>query len=152
MVWSSFKVSRQDKITEAIRKEVSIIIHDELKDPRLGFVTVMRVEMTPDLRYAKIFFSVLGKEEDYKRTKEALDSASGFIRSKIAQRINLRFAPEIVFKEDRSSEYSVRIQEVLEEIKQLNESSVPADEKPKAKTKKGGKREPKKRHRLHKKA
>lgn len=115
-------MSRRDKVTEAIRKEISIIIHDELKDPRLGFVTVTRVELTLDLRRALVFFSVLGKEEDYKRTREALDSALGFIRRIIAQRINLRFAPEIEFKEDRSSEYSVRIQELLDQIKELNES------------------------------
>ena len=114
-------MSRKDKITEAIRKEVSLIIHDELKDPRLGFVTVTKVELTPDLRLAKIFYSVLGKEEEHKKTKEALDSALGFIRRLIAQRINLRFAPEIVFKEDRSGEYSVRIEEVLNELKEQNE-------------------------------
>jgi ribosome-binding factor A len=77
--------------------------------------------LTPDLRSAKVFFSVLGKEEDYKKTREALDSALGFIRKLIAERINLRLAPEIIFKEDRSSEYSVRIQEVLDELKELNE-------------------------------
>jgi ribosome-binding factor A len=144
-------MSRQDKVTEAIRKEVSIIIHDELKDPRLGFVTVTRVEMTPDLGYAKIFFSVLGKEEDYKRTKEALDSALGFIRSKIAQRINLKFAPEIFFREDRSSEYSVRIQEVLDQIRQLNEPSLSTDKVTGTKSRKAGRREPKKSSRLRKK-
>ena len=114
-------MGRLDRVTEAIRKEVSIIIHDELKDPRLGFVTITRVEVTKDYRQAKIFFSVLGKEEDHKKTQEALDSALGFIRKLIAERINLRFAPEIIFREDRSSEYSVRIQEVLDEIKELND-------------------------------
>lgn len=128
-------MARFEKVQEAIRQEVSLILHDELKDPRLGFVTVTRVEMTPDLRYAKIFFSVLGKEEDYLRTKEALSSALGFIRKLIAERINLKFAPEIAFKEDRSSEYSVRIQEVLDEVGQLNK---PKDE-------------PKKSRRIHKK-
>jgi ribosome-binding factor A len=114
-------MSRQDRVAEAIREEASIILHDELKDPRLGFVTITRVELTQDLRSAKIFFSVLGKEEDYKKTKDALDSALGFIRKLIAERINLRFAPEIIFREDRSSEYSVRIQELLEEVKELDE-------------------------------
>lgn len=114
-------MSRQERVAEAIKKEVSIIIHDELKDPRLGFVTVTRVEVTQDLRQAKIFFSVLGKEEEYRKTKEALDSALGFIRRLIAQRIRLRFAPQIIFKEDRSGEYSIRIQEVLEEIRGLDE-------------------------------
>lgn len=114
-------MSRKDRVTEAIREEISMILHRELKDPRLGFVTITKVELTQDLRSAKVFFSVLGKEEDYKKTRDALDSAMGFIRKLIAERINLRLAPEIIFKDDRSTEYSVRIEEVLNEIKELNE-------------------------------
>ncbi len=132
-------MSRLEKVAEAIKKEVSLIIHDELKDPRLGFVTVTRAEVTADLTQAKIFFSVLGKDEDYKKTKEALDSASGFIRRLIAQRIRLRLVPEILFREDRSSEYSIRIQEVLDEIKELDGSG------------KEKRSEPKKSSRVHKK-
>jgi len=109
-------MSRHDRVKEAIKKEASIIIHDKLKDSRLGFVTITDVELSDNLRYAKIFFSVLGKEEDCKKTKEALISSLGFIRKLIAERINLRYAPEISFKEDKSSEYSVRIEEVLNEI------------------------------------
>ncbi|MDD2927381.1 MAG: 30S ribosome-binding factor RbfA [Candidatus Omnitrophica bacterium] len=118
-------MSRQDKVAEAIRQEASVIIHDKLKDPRLGFVTIMNVEVTQDLRYAKIFFSVLGNDDAHKNTKEALDSALGFVRKLIAQRLNLRFAPEIAFYEDRSSEYSVRIEEVLNEIKEIDEQNKP---------------------------
>ncbi|MCM8780633.1 MAG: 30S ribosome-binding factor RbfA [Candidatus Omnitrophica bacterium] len=112
---------RADKVAQALKKEISNIIHYELKDPRLGFVTVTRVELTADLRYAKVFYSVLGIDEDYKKTKEALDSAMGFIRRLLAQRLRLRFAPEFVFKEDKSSEYSISIQKVLEEIKKEDE-------------------------------
>ncbi len=140
-------MSRQDRVTEAIRKESSTIIHDELNDPRLGFVTVTRVEMTQDLRYARIFFSVLGKEEEHRKTKEALDSAIGFIRSKLSQRINLRLAPEISFEEDRSSEYSVRVAEILEEIKQL----TPPKKKPGSAKKRKVRCEPKKSRRVYKK-
>lgn len=118
-------MSRQDKVAEAIRQEASVIIHDKLKDPRLGFVTITRVEVTPNLRYAKILFSVLGGDEAYKKTKEALDSAVGFVRKLVAQRLNLRFAPEIAFYEDRSTEYSVRIEEVLNEIKEIDEENKP---------------------------
>jgi len=110
-------MSRQEKLAEELRKEVSNIIQKEVKDPRLGFVTITKVEITQDLRYAKIFFSVLGEDKEYKKTRLALDSAMGFIRSLIAQRVKLRFAPEIVFKEDRSSEYSIKIQKLLDEIK-----------------------------------
>ncbi|OQB13104.1 MAG: Ribosome-binding factor A [Candidatus Omnitrophica bacterium ADurb.Bin205] len=118
-------MSRQDKVAEAIRQEVSVIIHDKLKDPRVGFVTITNVEITHDLRFAKIFFSVLGNEEAYKKTKLAFDSSLGFIRKLIAQRLNLRFAPEIAFYEDRSSEYSVRIEEILNQIKEHNEQDKP---------------------------
>ena len=113
-------MSRAVRVAEAIRKEVSLIVHDELKDPRLWFVTMTRVELSGDLRNAKIFFSVLGNDEAHKKTQEALDSALGFIRKLIAQRINLRFAPEIIFRQGKSSEYSVRIDEVLNEIKELS--------------------------------
>ena len=118
-------MSRKDKVGEAVRQEISLILHDKLKDPRLGFVTITRVEMAADLRSAKVFFGVLGKEEDYKKTKEALDSALGYIRKLVIERINLRFAPEIIFREDRSSEYSVRIEEVLNEIKELDKQNEP---------------------------
>lgn len=145
-------MSRRDRVSEAIRKEVSVIVHDKLKDSRLGFVTITGVELTADLRRALIFFSVLGNEEDYKKTKKALDSALGFIRSLVAKRINLRLAPEIAFKEDRSAEYSVRIQEVLQEIKELNqpEDSLKKEVRER-KTRKERKGEPKKSCRLHKK-
>lgn len=110
-------MSRSDKVAQAIKREVSSIIHDEMKDPRLGFVTITRVELTDDLRFAKIFFSVLGEEEARKKTAEALDSALGFIRRLVSERIKLRFSPEMVFKADRSSEYSMHIEEILNELK-----------------------------------
>ena len=124
-------MSRQDKVAEAIKQEVSLIIHDELKDPRLGFITITKVEVTHDLSYAKVFFSVLGTEEECKKTREALDSALGYVRKLVSERINLRFAPEIAFSEDKSTEYSVHIQKLLDEIR--------------------GKDEPKKCVRVHKK-
>jgi len=151
-------MARPEKVAEAIKKEVSLIIHDELKDPRLGFVTVTGAEVTADLTQAKIFFSVLGKDEDYKKTKEALDSALGFIRRLIAQRIRLRFVPEILFREDRSSEYSIRIQEVLDEIKELDGSGKEKRSEPRLSIRgkagvhmgKEGRGEPKKSRRMHK--
>jgi len=115
-------MSRKEKVQDAIQKEVSNILANELKDPRLGFVTITGVEISPDLRYAKIFYSVLGKEQDHKKSKKALDSALKFIRKLVAERIQLRFAPEIVFNEDKSSEYSSKIQEVLDEIKQMDDA------------------------------
>ncbi|MCX7927998.1 MAG: 30S ribosome-binding factor RbfA [Candidatus Omnitrophica bacterium] len=111
-------MSRQEKVQEEIRKEISAIIQHEINDPRLGFVTITGVEVSKDLRYAKIFYSVLGQEADAKRTKEALDSAIGFIRATLAERIQLRFACEIVFKRDVSIQYGHRIEEIINQIKQ----------------------------------
>ncbi|MFA5093052.1 MAG: 30S ribosome-binding factor RbfA [Candidatus Omnitrophota bacterium] len=110
---------RRERVEEAIKKEVSTIIHDELKDPRIGFVTIIRVELSEDLRNARIFYSVLGNDDARRKTKLALDSALGYVRSLVAQRINMRFATELIFQEDHSSEYSVKIEEILTKIKDL---------------------------------
>ena len=145
-------MSRHERVEEAIRKEVSLIIHDELKYPRIGFVTITRVELTQDLRNARIFYSVLGKEEDCKKTKLALESALGYIRSLVAQRINLRFATELMFQEDHSIEYSVRIEEVINKIKELDRPLDSSDEAARLNTiKEERKSEPKKNLRKHKK-
>lgn len=112
-------MNRAERVSGALKKEISNIIHNELKDPRIGFVTITRIELTKDLRYAKIFFSVLGSEKEQKDTEKALGSASGFIRRLIAQRIRLRFVPEIKFIQDKSCEYSIHIQQELDKIKEL---------------------------------
>ena len=109
-------MSRVEKVSQALKKEISNIIQTELKDPRLGFVTVMRVELTHDMRYAKIFFSVLGNADEQKKSTEALESAIGFIKRLIGERIELRFVPDIRFIQDKSCEYSIHIQEELDKI------------------------------------
>ncbi len=114
-------MARYEKVAAALKKEISNIIHDELKDPRLGFVTITQVDLTQDLRSAKVFFSVLGKKEDYQKTKEALESSLGFIRRLIARRVRLRFAPELMFRQDHSSEYGMKIEKIINEIKEQDE-------------------------------
>jgi ribosome-binding factor A len=108
---------RKDKVQEVIREEMGKILQEELHDPRIGFVTVTRVEMTDDLRYAKIYYSVLGSKKDIQATTSALNSAAGFIRRLIAQRVNLRFVPEIILKLDTSSREAIRLEEIFQEIK-----------------------------------
>ncbi|MGD9014896.1 MAG: 30S ribosome-binding factor RbfA [Candidatus Omnitrophota bacterium] len=114
---------RHEKVIAALKREISNIVQYELKDSRLGFVTIMRVDLTPDLRYSKVYFSVLGGEREQKATKQALESAKPFIRCLIGQRIKLRFVPEISFKLDRSAEYSIKIQKELDKIKTERENS-----------------------------
>ncbi|MFC1804975.1 30S ribosome-binding factor RbfA [Candidatus Omnitrophota bacterium] len=115
-------MGRNIRIAAAIKKEVGSIVQYEIKDPRLGFVTITGCDVSPDLRQAKVFFSVLGDSKAHKDTRKALESALGFIRRLIGQRIRMRFTPQIHFREDKSSEYSIRIQEVLNELKEKDES------------------------------
>lgn len=115
-------MSRVDKVTEVLKKEISNIIQFELKDPRIGFITITRLHLTDDLRYAKIYFSVMGNDSQKKHAIAALEGAMGFIRSLIAERIKLRFVPEIIFRLDKNIEYAIRIQEALEKIKSEDES------------------------------
>jgi ribosome-binding factor A len=107
---------RAQRLRELIKKEVSDLIQRGIKDPRIGFVTVTDVEVSADLRNVKIFVSVYGDEQEKMRTLEGLNSAKGFIRSELGQRISLRFTPEIYFKFDESIERSARIMELLKEL------------------------------------
>lgn len=135
--------ARADKVAHEIKREVSLIIQDELRDPRLGFVTITRAEITPDLRFTRVFFSVYGDEGQWKQTHEALDHANGFIRRELGQRLKLRLVPEIVFHEDHSPEYSISIEKRLEEIKNLN-VELEQEKKEKNDTKKIARRNQKK--------
>ena len=107
---------RSFRLAEAIKEEVSRIIRDNIKDPRLGFATVTDVEVADDLRYAKVFVSILGKEEDVKNSMDVLTRASGFIRSEIGKAIRIRYVPEISFKYDHSIEHGAHISKLLREV------------------------------------
>ena len=109
---------RIEKIQELMKQEISQIILRELKDPRIGFVTVTQVEVTGDLRNAKIYVSLMGSEQEIKDCWTGLQSSLGFIRREIGQRIRLRCTPELSFHLDKSLDYSAHIQELLMKIKQ----------------------------------
>lgn len=108
---------RPERVQEAIRQEISKIVHDEIKDPRIGFITITKVELTKDLRYAKIYFSVLGEMKDKELALKGLSSAKGYIRGLIGDRIKLRFVPDIAFKIDDSLEHTKEIYGLLDKIK-----------------------------------
>jgi len=108
---------RTEKVQEFIKQELSKIILTELKDPRIGFVTVTKVEVTGDLRAAKAYVSLMGSEEQKAATWHALQKAAGHLRSEIGQRIKLRFTPELTLHLDESLAYSARINELLAKIK-----------------------------------
>ena len=97
--------NRMTRVNDEITKELANIIRGELKDPRIGVMTsVLRVETTQDLKYCKIFISVLGNDEGKKKVMKGLKSASAYIRHLLAERINLRITPEVMFRLDDSVE------------------------------------------------
>jgi ribosome-binding factor A len=89
-----------------------------IKDRRIGFVTVMGVDLSPDLRHAKVFVSAMGTDRQKKESMEALNHASGWIRHELGQRIRMKFLPEIVFRPDTSMDHGERIDQLLEDIRE----------------------------------
>ena len=109
--------NRLNRINEELKKEISQIISFELKNPdATGLISVTKVKITPDLKYAKVYVSLLNTKSETK-TLEALKTSSGFIRSLIAKRINLRITPELVFEKDDSMEYGMKIDSILKDLK-----------------------------------
>jgi len=106
---------RADRLGDLIQREISDILHRRIKDPRIGFCTIMRVDVSDDLRHAKVYASIMGTESQQKSTLAGLKSATGFIRREIGRRIALRHTPEIVFVLDRSVDHSFRIAQLIEE-------------------------------------
>ncbi len=114
---------RPERVAKAILREVSAILRDDLKDPRIGFTTITKVEITPDIRHAQIYYSVLGNEKQKRSTEIALKSANGFIKTLIGRRLKLRFTPEIAFIVDRSLEHQDRIDRLIERIHKEKEQT-----------------------------
>ncbi len=104
---------RSDRVSEEILKEVSNILQKDMKDPRLGFVSVTRVEAARDLRHANVLISVLGSAEEKSKSLIALKRGTGFIRGLLGKRLRLRFAPELDFRLDDSIERGARIHKIL---------------------------------------
>ena len=108
---------RVGQVAGQVQREIMEIIQRELKDPRIGFVSITEVRMSPDLRHARVRLSVLGDESQQTLTLDGLRSASGLIRHELGKRLqNLKFSPELVFEIDPSIEYSVRISKQLKEL------------------------------------
>lgn len=106
---------RSDRIGDLIQREISDIIHRQIKDPRIGFCTVMRVDVSDDLSHAKVRVSIMGSESEQKSTMIGLKSASNYIRREIGRRIELRIVPELVFVLDKSVDHSIRIAQLIKE-------------------------------------
>jgi ribosome-binding factor A len=115
---------RRQQVGDLIRDEVSQILTYEMKDPRLGMVSITRVEMSPDLRYATIHASVYGEEEEQSETLHALSGASGYIRRLLAPRLRIRHIPVLSFRLDKSMAHADQIARTLNQIREEEGSEI----------------------------
>lgn len=108
--------NRANRIGELIRSEISDLLLRHIKDPRIGFCTITRVEVSGDYRHAKVFVSVMGNEDQKKLTLTGLKSALGFIRREAGKRLSLKYMPELILVLDRSLDYGFQIDKLLKEL------------------------------------
>ena len=107
---------RLERVNQLMKEEISMLLQRQLKDPRLGFVTVTEVDVTPDLKHAKVYVSVLGSEAQWAASFKALESARGFVWNWLRRNLDLRATPEISFRPDRSMEHAAHIQALLADL------------------------------------
>ena len=109
---------RSERVAEGIREEVATFLAEDAKDPRIvGLVTVTGVDVTRDLRHAKVFVSIMGSDVERQATLEGLDSAAGHLRSRVGRALRLRVAPEITFRYDESIARAAKIEALLAELR-----------------------------------
>jgi len=113
---------RLERVNQLIKEEISMLLQREVKDPRLGFVTVTEVDVTADLKLAKVYVSVLGPEEQWVSSFRALESARGFVWNWLRRHLDLRVTPEIAFRPDRSMEHAAHIQSLLAGLRNRSRS------------------------------
>lgn len=109
-------MSRNERVAELIKREVCSILREGVSDPRIGFVSITDVDVSPDLKNAKIFFSVLGDENARKNSLEGLKSATSYIRGELGHLLALRFVPEITFAYDKSIERGSRVLSIINRL------------------------------------
>jgi ribosome-binding factor A len=114
---------RSQRVSDLLRQEIANIIMYRLKDPRVGFLTVTDVDVTDDIKLARVYVSIL-KEDEKKATLEVLNSAKSFIRSELSKRLRMKFIPSIEFRLDTSIEYGNKIEKLLKEIEGESEGSA----------------------------
>ena len=118
---------RRFRLQDQFREEISSIIQQEIKDPGIGFITVLDVKLTEDLKHAKVLYSVYGSKEEIEKTTEALGRAKGYIKHLLGSRVKLRFIPELTFVFDTEQEKRARIDELLEKVKSERVGHVSED-------------------------
>jgi len=109
---------RQGRVAEEIQRYLSALIPREVKDPRLGFLTITRVVVSSDLQHATVYISVLGDDEEERRTFQILERVKGYLRREVGHRLGVRLAPELSFKVDRSVEEGTRVLEIMNNLQE----------------------------------
>ena len=104
---------RLERVNQLIKEEISAVLQRQIKDPRLGFVTVTEVDTTADLKLARVYVSVLGPEDQWAKSFKALESARGFVWNWLRKHLDLRVTPQLAFRPDRSMEHAAHIQSLL---------------------------------------
>jgi ribosome-binding factor A len=122
--------SRPERVGEQIRQEISGMLAREVHDPGIGFVTLTRVKVSPDLQVARVYYSLIGEERLKRDTQRALERATPFLRHQLASRIRLRRVPELHFQFDESVEKQERLERILLDLQKEREArgTVDADE------------------------
>ncbi len=118
---------RSERVQVQLKRELSRILQEDLKDPRIGFATITRIDLTGDLRHAKIYFSILGDEKEKDSSIKGIESAAGYIRKLVGERLKLKYVPELSFKLDRSIEYSISLEKTFERLKNEYKNSDHSD-------------------------
>ncbi len=109
---------RMKRVNEACKEALGEIVQEKIKDPRVGFVTVTRVEVSPDLKQAKVWLSVLGTDEEVDDCMRAMERAKGFMRRELGRRVRMRYTPELRLRLDRGAEVSERVQGILNRLEE----------------------------------
>ena len=104
------------RVNQLIKEEISMVLQRQLKDPRLGFVTVTEVDTTPDLKHAKVFVSVLGNEKKRDKSLQGLEAAHGILQAKLAQELRMKRTPQLAFEYDPTVERGVRMTMLIDEL------------------------------------
>jgi ribosome-binding factor A len=111
------KQQRRGRIDHEIQRALATIVGENVKDPRLGFVTVTRAEISSDMQHCKVFVSVIGDRHVARQSMDALESAKGYIRGKLGDQIELRHTPELIFIEDRTTEKAIELSRTIDAVK-----------------------------------
>ncbi|MFH0839177.1 MAG: 30S ribosome-binding factor RbfA [Candidatus Omnitrophota bacterium] len=110
--------TRPERVAELIKEALTLILRDKVKDPHIGFVTITEVKLTGDLRFARVYVSIMGDETAKQKTIASIERATGFIRRQLGERIRIKFVPELRFIIDDSLDRSQHIDDILKKIKE----------------------------------